>query len=215
MDWQEAMSEHPVTFSDRVRRWTQGGMTRLGEGLHRAGIHPDAITVLGLVVVGVAAVLIGAGELTWGGVVLLLGLPLDAVDGAVARAMKRQDRFGEMLDSSLDRYADGLIFGSLSYYFAVQDAFTLMILALAALLGSFMVSYTRARGEGVAVIVKIGLFSRLERVVVILLILLFPAAFGLPILEIGVVILAVGTNVTGLQRLWYVYRALNQDQGAK
>jgi CDP-diacylglycerol---glycerol-3-phosphate 3-phosphatidyltransferase len=205
--------QHPKTFSDRVRGWTSSFMTQLGTWINRVGIHPDTITVLGLVMVLVAAVLIGAGHLQWGGVVLLLGLPLDAVDGAVARAMKRKDRFGEMLDSSLDRYADGLIFAALSYYFAVQDEFALMLLALAALVGSFMVSYTRARGEGVNVDVKIGLFSRLERVIVILIMLLLPSALGLPVLEVGLIILAVGTNFTGLQRLHYVYQALKRNQG--
>jgi len=205
--------QHPTTFSDRVRGWTRGFMAQLGLRLHRAGVHPDAITILGLGVVLGAAVLIGAGELQIGGIVLLLGLPLDAVDGAVARAMQRKDRFGEMLDSSLDRYADGLIFAALSYYFAVQDEFGLMLLALAALVGSFMVSYTRARGEGVDVVVKIGLFSRLERVIVILVMLLLPSPGGLPVLEVGLMILAVGTNFTGLQRLYYVYQALKRNQG--
>ena len=201
-----------MTLSDRVRAVTSGFMSRLGTTLHQLGVHPDAITIFGLLVVGVAAVLIGSGELQWGGVVLLVGLPLDAVDGAVARAMQRKTTFGQMLDSSLDRYADGLIFGALSYHFAVQDAHGLMLLALAALIGSFMVSYTRARAEGIDVVVKIGLFSRLERVAVILPMLLLPDLFGLPLLEIGTVVLAVGTNITGVQRLWFVYKTLKDRE---
>ena len=187
-------------------------MATLGGMLHRLGIHPDTITIIGLVVVGIAALLIGNGELQLGGVVLLIGLPLDAVDGAVARAMKRTDSFGQMLDSTLDRYADGLIFGALSYHFAVQDAHGLMLLALAALIGSFMVSYTRARAEGIDVVVKIGWFSRLERVAIILPMLLLPDVFGLPLLEIGTVVLAVGTNITGVQRLWFVYKTLKDRE---
>lgn len=206
------MSQHPVTLTDRVRKLTGRYMTRLGTFLYRLGFHPDMITVAGLVIVMISAVVVASGRLQLGGVILLLGLPLDAVDGAVARAMKRKDKFGAMLDSSLDRYADGLIFGALSYYFAVQDEFGWMVMALAAILGSFMVSYTRARAEGLGVDVKIGLFSRLERVVVILGMLLAPDVFGIPLLEIGLLVLAVGTNFTGMQRLWYVYRTLMQRE---
>jgi CDP-diacylglycerol---glycerol-3-phosphate 3-phosphatidyltransferase len=204
------MADHPVTLTDRARALTAGVMTRLGAALAKMGVHPDAVTIVALMVVTVGAVFIGRGQFQLAGVILLFSLPLDAVDGAVARAMQRKDRFGEMLDSSMDRYADGFIFAALSYYFAVQDQFTFMLLALAALLGSSMVSYTRARAEGLGISVKIGLLSRMERVAIILVMLLVPDLLGLPVLETGLVILAVGTNFTALQRLWYVYRALKQ-----
>ena len=199
------MSEYPVTLTDRVRAVTGKFMTQLGNVLYRAGVHPDSITILGLLIVIGACVLIGNGEFQLGGLVLLLGLPLDAVDGAVARAMQRKDRFGAMLDSSLDRYADGLIFAALSYYFAIQDEHTLLLLALVSLVGSFMVSYARARAEGVDVDVRIGWFTRMERVLLILLILLVP-----PTLEIGMWFMAIGTNSTALQRIWFEYKTLRQ-----
>lgn len=201
------MTNAPTTLTDRVRALTGTVMSRIGTILSRAGWHPDTITVLGLALVGIAALFIADGQLRIGAVLLLLGLPLDAVDGAVARAMKRQDRFGEMLDSSLDRYADGFIFASLSYHFAVDDQFNLMALALAALLGSYMVSYVRARADGVNVVVKIGLFTRLERIALILVMLFVPQ-----LLEIGLWILAIGTNFTGLQRLWFVYKTLKDRE---
>lgn len=203
------MPEHPPTLTDRVRAVTGSLLTRLGQALYHAGLHPDAITVLGLILVLVAAFFIARGQLQVAGVILLLSLPLDAVDGAVARAMNRKDRFGEMLDSALDRYSDGLIFAALSYHFAVQDRFVLVALALASLLGSYMVSYVRARADGVDVVVKVGLFTRMERAVVIVLVLLVPA-----LLNIGLWILAIGTNFTGLQRLWFVYKTL-KDREAK
>jgi len=206
------MTQHPTTLSDRVRVLTNGLMTRVGQALAGLGISANAITIGGLVLVAVAAVYIGRGQLQLGGLILILGLPMDALDGAVARATNQKSRFGEMLDSTLDRYADGLIFSALSYHFAVQDQYGLMLLALAALLGSFMVSYTRARAEGVDVVVKVGLFTRLERVVVILIMLLQPDALGLPVLEVGLVLLAVGTNITGVQRLWFVYKALKTTE---
>jgi phosphatidylglycerophosphate synthase len=207
------MANTPVTLTDRVRAFTGGFMSWLGTTLYGIGVHPDMVTVLGLAIVGVAAIFIGRGDLRIGGLILLVGLPLDAVDGAVARAMGRTGRFGAMLDSTLDRYADGLIFSALSYHFAVRDQFDLVTLAMAALLGSFMVSYTRARGESVGVDVKIGLFTRMERVVVILVMLLAPASLGIPALEIGLLVLALGTNFTGMQRLWFVYRTLKDREG--
>ena len=142
---------------------------------------------------------------------LLIGLPLDALDGAVARAMERKGQFGAVLDSSLDRYADGFIFAALSYYFAVQSRFDMMLLAQAALIGSFLVSYIRARADDVdvSVKVKVGLFTRLERVIAILVILLVPGLLVVPgILDWGILILAIGTNFTAMQRLWFVYRTL-------
>lgn len=191
----------PVTLTDQARALTRGLTARAGMALHRAGVHPDTITLAGLAVVAAAAVLIGRGELPAAGVVLLAGLPLDALDGAVARAMQRQDRFGGVLDSTLDRYADAFIFGGLSYHFAVQGRFEMMLAALAALIGSFVVSYVRARAGEAGLSVKIGLFDRFVRVIIILVSLFIPA-----LLEVGVLALAVGTNLTGLQRLWYVYR---------
>ncbi|MBZ0292169.1 MAG: CDP-alcohol phosphatidyltransferase family protein [Anaerolineae bacterium] len=190
-----------VTFTDRVRKLTGGFVGRMGMAFYRAGIHPDYITVAGLGIVVFASILIGMGEIQWGGLVLIFGLPLDALDGAVARAMQRRDQFGGLLDSTLDRYADGLIFASLGYYFASQNQLNYLVLALAALMGSYTVSYVRARAGEAGISVKVGLFTRLERVAVLLPALLIP-----PLLIPGMWILAIGTNVTGLQRVWFVYR---------
>ena len=191
----------PFIFTEWVRAQIRGLMTRLGSTLHRLGVHPDMITVVGLVVVGIAAFVIAQGYFQWGGIILILGLPLDAVDGAVARAMGRQDKFGGILDSTLDRYADAFIFGGLSYYFAVQNQFDYMLLSLAALTGSLVVSYVRARAGEAGLSVKVGLFDRFVRVIIIVTVLLIP-----PLLTLGLPVLAVGTNFTALQRMWYVYR---------
>lgn len=196
----------PVTLSDRIRKLT-GGLTRsVGTAVYRMGIHPDTITIVGLVVVALGALCIAQGQIQLGGVLLVVSLPLDALDGAVARAMGRKDRFGAVLDSTLDRYADGLIFGALAYYFAGTGDRLSLLLALASLMGSFVVSYVRARAGEADLSVKIGLFSRFERVVTLLLMLLIP-----PLLTLGLWVLAVGTNVTGIQRLWYVFRHLDKE----
>jgi CDP-diacylglycerol--glycerol-3-phosphate 3-phosphatidyltransferase len=193
----------PATLTDRVRGLVRDILTPLGRWLHHIGVHPDMVTIFGLMLVIIAAVLIAMGYLRSAGLLLLFALPLDAVDGAVARAMQRKDKFGAVLDSTFDRYADGFIFAGLSYYFAVQGYFELFLLAQLALIGSLLVSYVRARADGVQVETKIGWFTRMERVGVILIMLLAPF-----LLQWGVLVLAIGTNFTALQRLWFVYNTL-------
>ena len=200
------MTQTPVTLSDRMRRQFSGLTRRAGNAVYRMGIHPDTITIVGLIVVAIGALCIAVGQIQLGGVLMLISLPLDALDGAVARAMGRKDRFGAVLDSTLDRYADGLIFGALAYYFAGRGESLNLLLALASLMGSFVVSYVRARAGEADLSVKIGLFSRFERVVTLLLMLLIP-----PLLTLGLWVLAIGTNVTGVQRLWYVYKHLDKE----
>ncbi len=195
-----------MTLSDRARALFAGITARAGMTVHRLGIHPDTITLIGLGVVAIGSAFIAMGALQFGGLLLVVSLPLDALDGAVARAMGRTDRFGAVLDSTLDRYADGLIFGALAYYFATQDRLDQLLIALAALMGSFVVSYVRARAGEADLSVKIGLFSRFERVLALLVALLIP-----PLLLPCLWLLAIGTNITGVQRLWYVYQHLDKD----
>ena len=210
------MSEgKPPTLTDNLRKRARRPLERIGFWLARLGVHPDAITALGLLVLGVAAIAIGMGEFLTGGVLLLLSLPLDAVDGAVARAAQRQGSFGMVLDSTLDRYADGFIFAAFGYHFARHGRLDMLMLALFALIGSYLVSYVRARADDsvVTVSVTVGWFSRLERVAVILA-MTFAAGIlrSERPLELGLVILALGANLTALQRLRYVYSAL-KDRG--
>ena len=194
-------------FTDRVRGWVSGILTPLGNILYRLGVHPDMVTIFGLAVVAIGAIVIGRGMFHIGGLILLVALPLDAVDGAVARAMERKGKFGAILDSAMDRYADGFIFAALSYYFAGHDQLNMMLISQAALLGSLLVSYVRARAGGVRVDTKIGYFSRLERVIVIIVMLFVPS-----LLNWGVILLAIGTHITVIQRLWFVYDTL-KDRG--
>ncbi len=201
----------PQTLTDWLRRLTVGPLNRCGGALARLGVHPDWVTAAGLALVAVAALYLARGELLAGGLLLLVSLPLDALDGAVARAMGRKGAFGMVLDSTLDRYADGLIFGALGYYFAAQGRPDMLALALAALVGSYLVSYVRARADDVRVGVAttVGLFTRMERVVVVLIMTIGSGLLEstLP-LEIGILVLALGTNLTALQRLWHVYSTL-------
>lgn len=209
------MDDKPVTLTGRLRNMLQAPLDQAGMTLARIGVHPDWITVSGLLLVAVAALLLATGEFLAGGILLAISLPLDALDGAVARAMNRSGAFGMVLDSTLDRYADGFIFAALGYYFAVQDRLDMLALALMALVGSFLVSYVRARADDsrVGVSTTTGLFTRLERVSVIVLMTVASGILQAPTpTEIGLLVLAFGTNLTALQRLHYVYAAL-KDRG--
>jgi CDP-diacylglycerol---glycerol-3-phosphate 3-phosphatidyltransferase len=204
------MSDAPPRFntlSDRLRYQTRGLTTRLGQAGVRLGINPDAVTIAGLVVVLIAAWLASQGQFLASGIVFILGAPLDVIDGAIARAMNRTDRFGALLDSTLDRYADGFMFFGLAYYYASRGQMGEMALAGFALIGAFAVSYVRARAEGLDIgSIKEGWFDRTMRTIVLIVALL--TGLVVP----GLVILAVGNHLTAIQRILIVYRVTRDDE---
>ncbi len=196
-----SVADNPATLSGRIRLLATRPLARVGLALHRLGVSADAVTLAGFALTLLAALFIARGRLQEGGLLLLISLPLDALDGAVARAAQRDSRFGGVLDSTLDRYADAAMFAALVYYFASLGQMEHLALALLALVGSYGVSYVRARAGEAGIELREGLFTRLERVLVLLLALLIPGLL-LP----GLWLLALGCNLTALQRLWLVYR---------
>ncbi len=195
------------TLSDRLRYQTRGLTTRLGQEGVRLGIDPDVITILGLVVVLIAAWLASQGQFLASGIVFILGAPFDVLDGAIARAMNRKNRFGALLDSTLDRYADGFMFFGLVYYFAARGQMAETALAGFALIGAFAVSYVRARAEGLDIgSIEEGWFDRTVRTIVLI------AALLTGLIVPGLVILAVGNHLTAIQRILIVYRATRDDE---
>jgi CDP-diacylglycerol--glycerol-3-phosphate 3-phosphatidyltransferase len=181
-------------------------MARLGQLGAQLGWQPNAITLLGLLPALIAALLAAQGQFVAAGVVLLIGAPLDALDGAVARAKGNQTRFGALLDSTVDRYVDALLFGGIGCALAGAGDISGVLLAFGALSGAYAVSYVRARAEGLAIgSIKDGLFDRPARLIVLILALLTGA------LTLGLLILAVGAHLTALQRLWIAFRIANRD----
>ncbi|HLA43407.1 MAG TPA: CDP-alcohol phosphatidyltransferase family protein, partial [Aggregatilineales bacterium] len=195
--------------SNYLRRQASGIITPIGRSLNAVGISPDVITVLGLVVIGIGSWRLTMGEWTQAAIILLLGLPFDTLDGAVARAYGKFRPFGAFLDSTLDRYADGLIYGGLAIYFAREDEFLLTIFAIAALHGAMMVSYIRARAESLNIECEVGLFTRVERLLALLFFYLVSLVFGQTAIDIGIIVMAAGNQFTALQRLVYVSRMLS------
>jgi CDP-diacylglycerol--glycerol-3-phosphate 3-phosphatidyltransferase len=182
-----------------------GPIVRLALRLH---LSPNVITILGFLIVLAAAAVIALGYLLAGAAILVGGSALDAVDGALARARGGGTAFGSFLDSTLDRAGEaGVYLGIAAYYLASSPNPTWPVLAaILALAGSFMVSYSRARAEGIGLTAAIGLAPRTERVVLIVAGLGL-AGLGLSPALSGVLwVIAALTVATTAQRIWHVWR---------
>ncbi len=164
--------------------------------LHRMGVSANGLTVAGLLLAALSAFFIYKGSFIWAGLFLLGSGALDLLDGSVARLAGIKNSFGGILDSTLDRYGDGFILGAAALYFSARGALLYTGLALCALIGSFVVSYVRARAECEIDECKVGFWERGERIVYL--------ALGLLLNNLAWVlwVLAVGTQATALFRLY-------------
>lgn len=188
---------HPTTLQDEVRRTFRSVLQRSGEIVGSWGIGPNLITLVGFVVVAIAALFI-PHNIQLAAWLLLLSLPLDALDGAVARATGQVTVVGGILDSFFDRLADGLLFLGIAHYFALHDETLLQVVAEGALVFSFGVSYLRARAGQAGLDVRVGVMDRMVRVGLILVGLFVPL-----VLPAVIVIIAIGSLFTCFQRLLY------------
>ena len=174
-----------------------------------AGVSPDAVTVAGLLVAFAAAGLVGAGYLLAGGLVLLFSGVFDMLDGALARATGRAGPFGALLDSTIDRVSEAAILFGVSVYFILQESPLPVMLAFLALVGSFVVSYVRARAEALDVDCEVGVMTRTERVIALSAALV--AAQWVP-LALTAVLAAIATLgiATAVYRVAYAQRRLRE-----
>lgn len=179
--------------------------------LVRMGVHPNAITTGGFVVTCSAGLAFHWGNVPLGGLLVLLGGAFDVFDGRVARASGLASAFGSFYDSTLDRISEVIVFlGILSLYndYRVELGDVGMIYTvLLAMAGSLMVSYTRARAEGLGIDCKVGMMQRPERIVLIGIAALFFGTMwqGL-VLKAVLIAMAILTNFTAFQRIVWVYR---------
>jgi CDP-diacylglycerol--glycerol-3-phosphate 3-phosphatidyltransferase len=186
------------TFTDRLRLIFKGILDPTGVFLNRLGLTPNAITLLGLAGTTVGAYLISQGKMTAGGIVLLLSVLVDALDGTMARLRGESNDFGGFVDSVSDRYAELITFGGLLYFFLSQENYPGVMVTFAAASGSVLVSYVKARAEGLGFIAKVGILTRVERYLVLIPSLIFDQPF------FAVALIAVLGNVTALQRIIHV-----------
>ena len=191
-------------FTTRFEAWVRRHAEALMNALGRLPVTPNQITVVGTLLTFVAAVLTAAGQLRWGGVVLAFAGTFDILDGALARSARRSYPYGAFLDSTLDRYSEGAMYLGLVAYFATFGGPLqrwLLLGTVAALAGSFLVSYVRARAQSLGFTCETGLFARPERVVALVVGLIF----GGVVLAGVVFLLAILTNLTALQRIREVW----------
>ncbi len=179
--------------------------------LARLGLSPNGVTLIGLVVAGGAAYLLSAGHLWAGGIVLLFAGIFDLFDGALARMTNRVSSFGALLDSVVDRVSEAIILLGLLIYYTRLDSMEGIILVYLALAGSIMVSYLRARSEGLGIDCKVGIMTRPERVAA-LGIGLIAGHWWNPLVLIVLGAIAGLTIFTSIQRLFHTWRSLNQQR---
>lgn len=172
----------------------------------RVGLSPNAITLFGFGVM-TAAALAFSQHLVAGALLMLLGGVFDMLDGVVARNNGQTTKFGAFLDSVLDRYADAFILLGLSWFLYRSGQALGVFLALGTIPGAFMVSYTRARAEGLGKKCETGLMERPERIILIAL----GALSGYVMAALWV--LFTLTHFTVIQRMVYVHRLLGRDEG--
>jgi phosphatidylglycerophosphate synthase len=180
-------------------------VVRLAQALH---LTPNAITVIGLLVVAAAAIVLAAGQLLAAAIIVAAGSLLDAVDGALARASGGGTDFGAFLDSTLDRGGEAILYIGIAgfYLFHADDPAWPALVTMAALTGSFMVSYSRARAEGIRLSAAVGLAPRTERLVLIVAGIALAGLGFAPALIGAIIIIAVLSFATVIQRIWHVRR---------
>jgi CDP-diacylglycerol--glycerol-3-phosphate 3-phosphatidyltransferase len=187
--------------------------TRSITGLARTRVTPNALTASGVLLCAAASVLVlfeNRHELTFfwlAAVVFVLGSVLDILDGALARAGGKTTPFGSFLDSTTDRVSEGVMLGAIAYVFARHGESVFVAVTVAAVAGSFLVSYTRARAEALGLRGDVGIGSRAERVVVITAGLVL-APLG--VLPWAIVLLTATAWITVAQRVMHVRKQLLQ-----
>ena len=192
-------------FTTRFQAWVRRLALRAKTRAQKLPVTPNQVTVMGFLITCCAAVLIALDHPFYGGLVLLFAGVFDIFDGALARASNRSYPYGAFLDSTTDRLSEGVVMVSLLVLFQRHDIGIGPVLVILATAGSFLVSYVRARAQSLGFTCDGGLLARPERVLLTVVgLLLTPAHIG-GLLTV-VAILAVFTNFTVVQRIWFVWR---------
>ncbi|MFQ5772428.1 MAG: CDP-alcohol phosphatidyltransferase family protein [bacterium] len=199
---------------DGIKNWYLGLIKPAIKFFVRLELNPNFFTTIGFILTTGAAVLFAIGQLVVAGCIILLAGTFDIIDGKVARATNRVTKFGALYDSTLDRYAEVIMFFGLAFYFVKADMFITSVAVSFALGGSVMVSYVRARAEALGFQCKVGIMQRPERVVYIGFGAIF-SVIHLFTLTFAIYLIAIFANVTAIQRLYHVWVAENGKKKEK
>lgn len=184
------------------------------ERLIESRLTPNAISIAGLAGNLVAAALVTQRLFFLAGVAFVVGSVMDTLDGRYSRMSGKGTLFGAFLDSTLDRIEEGIVLAAVAGYFAATGDDFAAAMCVVAVLGSLMVSYTRARAEALGVECKVGLATRPVRVVILSVGLVFAKGAGLGDFELlapAVYLIAALTIVTTIQRVWHVRNQLSNE----
>ncbi|HPQ80310.1 MAG TPA: CDP-alcohol phosphatidyltransferase family protein [bacterium] len=218
-EFQGAKNQGSELLSSGTREWwfwTTDPIVRLFVKLK---LGPNAITMMGFLIASVAGVLFAIGSFGYAGWVMIFGASFDMFDGRVARITGRMTRSGAFFDAVMDRFSEGVCLLGLAWYF--RDGFMLPIV-IAALIGSMLVSYTRAKGDGVGVDCKVGWMQRPERIVYLGVASVFDPLMGVALhrwwaepthmlLILAVCFVALMTNATAVYRMIFIMNALDTE----
>lgn len=195
------------TLTDWARAKAEVIIMPIAHAISRLGIHPNTLTILGMLLQAGVGVLFGLGYIMLGGWLLLIVAPVDVLDGTLARILGKQSRFGAFLDSTMDRISDAVLILGLTAHYLRHDSWLEVTVLLISLVAAMMVSYVRARAEALGFSCKVGLLTRMERIVLIGVL----SAVGLPIVMLWA--LAALSVFTVIQRILYVYAISRQEEG--
>jgi len=172
----------------------------------RVGLTPDALTLIGFAITATGAILVALQHWTIGGIVVFIGGAFDMFDGTLARATGRASRWGAFLDSVFDRGGEAIVYIGIVFGAAVDEHTRVPILATSAMAAAFMVSYVRARAEGLGFspgkgMAAVGLMPREIRLVILSLGLIFADSPNIKALEPTLAIITIGATLTVIQRI--------------
>lgn len=186
---------------EQIRRNMEQGITRpIVSALAKTGITPNILTVTGFIITLIAAALIGMGYLISGGIIILVAGAFDMLDGALARSKQQETRLGAFLDSIIDRFSETALLLGVLVISLQRNLVPEIILVFVVLAGSMMISYVRARAEGLGWKGKAGWFTRPERVIVLAIGVITNQIF------IALIVMAVFIIITVIQRIADVHK---------
>jgi CDP-diacylglycerol---glycerol-3-phosphate 3-phosphatidyltransferase len=191
----------------KAREISRPTLEAVGCALARSPLTPDAVTMFGLVLTAGAAALAALGEIRWAGVAYIFAALCDSLDGALARARGGGSRFGAFLDSTVDRLEEALVFLGLTIHYVRIGSTWEPPLILVATVASLLVSYTRARAEGLGVACREGLMTRLVRLVILI------AGMILDQVLVAVIVIGAASLLTAFHRVYHVWKVTGGEKG--
>jgi CDP-diacylglycerol--glycerol-3-phosphate 3-phosphatidyltransferase len=199
---QTTQKKKPLSIEMYLRKVFKWLIDPIAQLFLKIGISPNMITGIGFLLSTVSAFLLGNGNFTLAGIFLLIGAPLDVVDGSMARMLGTPTAYGSFIDSVTDRYSELVVLGGMLFFYSKDQNQIPLLLVFLAAAGSVLVSYIKSRAESLGYTAKVGLLTRVERLIVLIPCLIF----NIPMVALW--ILAIFTHITAIQRLLYVRKQI-------